>query len=188
MKKALILHGTGGHSKENWFDWLKTELENRNWKVWVPDLPNADKPNITRYNKFLFGNKKWSFDSNTILVGHSSGAVAIFGILQALPDGITVDTCYLVGAFKNDLEWDALRGLFDQPFDFPKIKTKAERFVFIHSNNDPYCPLDHAKYLTKQLDGELIVKKGQKHFSIGTAGQGYSKFPFLLRQIEINNL
>lgn len=163
MKNALILHGTDGHSKENWFDWLKQELEEDGYKVWVPDLPGANKPNIERYNDFILANKDWLFDSDSIIVGHSSGAVAILGLLEALPEGVKVDTCYLVGAFRNDLKWDALKDLFIKPFDFAKIKTKTNKFIFIHSDNDPYCPLDHAKYLAKELGGELIVKEGQKH-------------------------
>jgi len=123
-------------------------------------------------------------DDDSILIGHSSGAVAILGLLQALPDNVKVDICYLVGSFKDDLGWDTLDGLFETPFDFEKIKQKANRFVFIHSDNDPYCPLNHAEFLSKKLSGELIVKKGQKHFSISTYGEDYKKFPFLLELIK----
>lgn len=186
MKNALILHGTNGSSTENWFDWLRQQLEDKGWKVWVPDLPAADKPNIERYNQFLFSNNEWEFNKETVLVGHSSGAVAILGLLEALPDSIEVDTCYLVGAFKDDLGWDALEDLFVKPFDLQKIKTKAKRFVFIHSDNDPYCPLEHAHYLASELGGELIVLEGQKHFSVGSAGEQYRKFPFIFELIERN--
>lgn len=180
MKNALILHGTDGYPTENWFDWLRIELEKESYKVWVPQLPDCNKPNIDKYNKFILSNKNWNFNNESIIVGHSSGAVAILGLLEALPDDIKVDTCYLVGSFRNNLDWDALDELFLRPFDFEKIKTKAKKFVFIHSDNDPYCPLDHAKYLSEQVDGELIIKEGQKHFSVGTVGEQYRQFPFLL--------
>src|SRR5690606_14458868 len=123
------------------------------WKVLVPDLPGADKPNISRYNEFLLGKSDWEFNGESTLIGHSSGAVAILGLLEALPSSVQVDTCYFVGAFKNNLEWDALDDLFIKPFDFKLIKKKAKRFVFIHSDNDPYCPLEHAKYLSEKLEG-----------------------------------
>lgn len=186
MKNTLILHGTEGFPTENWFDWLRIELEKQDHKVWVPQLPDCERPNIDKYNKFVFSNKEWTFNNESIIVGHSSGAVTILGLLQDLPEETIVDTCYLVGAFKDNLDWDALDELFLKPFDFEKIKQKAKRFIFIHSDNDPYCPLEHAQYLREMVDGVLILQRGQKHFSVGTAGDGYTKFPFLFDLI-INN-
>ena len=85
--------GTGATSKDNWFPWLKKELEKRNWKVWVPDLPRSDKPSMGRYNRHIFSNKDWKFDSDTVIVGHSSGAVAILGVLQKLPENVVINKC-----------------------------------------------------------------------------------------------
>jgi len=187
MKNALILHGTDGDAKENWFDWLRQELEKKCWKVWVPDLPQASHPSIKRYNKFIFQNKNWQFNQDSVLIGHSSGAVAILGLLQALPKNVKVNACYLIGAFKNNLDWDVLDGLFEDSFDFELIREKADRFVFIHSDNDPYCPLEHAQFLAEKLDGDLIVQKGQKHFSVSTFGSKYKQFPLLQNKILIDH-
>lgn len=188
MKNALILHGTYGSSQSNWLPWLRSELEKLEWKTWVPDLPRADKPSTKRYNKFLLKNNQWDFNNDSIIVGHSSGAVAILGLLQALPEDVLVDSCYLIGSFSHvlteDPDWEMLKGMFEEPFDFRYIKMRAKKFIFIHSNDDPYCPLEQAKYLANKLDGELIVKKGQKHFNISTYGEKYRKFPFLLETIE----
>ncbi len=183
MKNALILHGTGGNSTSNWFSWLKEQLEQTGWRVWLPDLPHADKPNIKRYNRYLLKNKTWQFNEDSVLVGHSSGAVAILGLLQHLPVGAKVDTCFLIGSFKDNLNWNALDGLFEEQFDFPLIRQKAKKFVFIHSDNDPYCPLEHAKFLSRQLGGQLIIKKGQGHFNL-EKGPEYKQFPFLLKLLQ----
>lgn len=186
MRNTLILHGTDGYPTENWFGWLKEELEKENHKVWVPQLPDCSKPNISKYNEFIFSNKNWVFTDESIIVGHSSGAVGILGLLEALPEQTKVGACYLVGAFKNNLDWDALDELFINPFDFERIKTKASKLIFIHSDDDPYCPLEHAQYLSKMANGTLILLRGQKHFSVGTAGEEYKKFPFLFDLI-VNN-
>lgn len=179
MKNALILHGTGGSPTGNWFLWLKTKLEENGWKVWVPNLPQADRPNISRYNKFIFSSD-WKFDDKSVLIGHSSGAVAILGLLQNLPDDIIIDIAILVGSFKDSLGDKNLEELFEEPFDFEKIKKHAKHFIFIHSDNDPYCPLEHAEYLSKCLNGKLIMKPGQKHFNVGTMGPAYKEFPLIL--------
>src|SRR5882724_6299930 len=110
----------------NWFPWLQEKLEAKGWNVWVPDLPHAEKPNIQRYNQVLLEGSWIQNSEETILIGHSSGSVAILGLLESLPENKKVKACYLVGAFKNDLEWDALSDLFLKPFDFSKIKKKAD--------------------------------------------------------------
>ena len=191
MKTALILHGTDSTSKSNWFPWLKAELEKDGYSVWAADLPNAAKPNMKLYVKTLLSTNYdlgncpmgWKYNDETLIVGHSSGAVAILGLLQALPKDVTVGTCVLVGAFKDDLGWDVLAELFDEPFDFDLIKTKAKQFIFVHSYNDPYCPLEGAQYLSGQVGGELIVLPGQGHFSYEN-DPAYAKFPKLLEIIH----
>ncbi len=185
MKNALILHGTSGSPEGNWFAWLKTELEKIGYTVWLPQLPNCDRPNVHTYNEFLL-NQGWEFNSESIIIGHSSGSVEILSLLQHLPEGIKVGSCYLVGSFKDNLGRDELSDLFLEPFDFTLIKQRAAKFVFLHSDNDPYCPLEHAEYLSQQTGGELIVVPGQGHFSIGTVGPQYKEFPLLLELIKKN--
>ena len=183
MENVLILHVTDNNSQGNWYSWLKTELEKMGQRVWLPDLPNSKEPNIKKYNEFIFSNKDWEFNSDSTLIGHSSGAVAIFGLLQNLPESVTVDTCVLVSAFKDNLGYKQLDGLFEEPFDFEKIKKKAKRFIFIHSDNDPYCPFEHAQYLSSRVNGELIIEKGQGHFNL-EKGPEYKQFPLLLKVLS----
>lgn len=184
MKNALILHGTGNDSTKNWFSWLKKELEELGFLVWAPDLPKADKPNIKRYNNFIFSNKDFEINKETILIGHSSGAVEILGLLQNLPKDVTIDTAYLVGSFMDNLGESDMSGLFTEPFDFELIKKRAKKFVFFHSDDDPFCPLEHAKFLAEKTSGELIILPNQKHFSISTAGEKYKEFSELLEIIK----
>lgn len=183
MKNALILHGTSSSSQGNWFPWLKEELEKKGWKVWVPDLPESDKPSIKRYNDFIFANNDWKFDNDSVIIGHSSGSVAILGIMQNLPENVVIDTAVLVGSFKDNLGRADLNELFIDQFDFEKIKKHCRKFVFIHSDNDPHCSLEHAEYLSKQLGGDLTVLKGQGHFNLEQS-PAYKQFPFLLKLID----
>jgi len=182
MKNALILHGTDGAPDHQWFLWLQGKLTEKGWKVWVPQLPGAELPDIGRYNEFLL-TSDWEFNAESVIIGHSSGAVEILGLLEALPENMVIDTAILVGAFTGDLGREQLKGMA-KDFDFEKIKSRAKRFVLIHSDNDPYCPLEHAEFLADKLGGELIVQPDQAHFSIGTAVEHYREFPFLLELIE----
>ncbi len=158
MKNALILHGTNAHSKENWFPWLEQELRKNKYKVWTPDLPHPEKPSIPRYNAFIF--PKWTFDRESIVIGHSSGAVAILGLLQEMPDSITVDRAFLIAGFIGDLGWEPLRELGKVNFDWKKIKQKARKFILIHSDNDPYVTIEHGEKLKENLGADLIILPG----------------------------
>lgn len=46
MNRVFIIHGWEGYPKEGWFPWLKKELEDKGVEVHVPQLPNADAPEI----------------------------------------------------------------------------------------------------------------------------------------------
>lgn len=182
MKNAIILHGNDNTPEGNWFRWLEKELQDRGYEVWLPQMPDSHLPNTDKYNRLLL-NHGFDFNSETILIGHSSGAVAILHLLQELPEDVKTKAAFLVGAFKGEEGVASRREFFPKPFDFEKIKSRCGKFVFIHSDNDPYCPLSDAEFLSKKLGGELVVKQGQGHFNLETGPQ-YKQFPLLLDLIE----
>lgn len=179
MKNALILHGTANNHTGNWFPWLTEELENRGWKVFCPDLPHAERPNIKRYTEYILDH--WTLDSESVIVGHSSGAVEILGLLSRLPNDSAIAQAILVSGFTDNLG-DVKSELFLEPFDYDRIRKKAKKFVIFHSDTDPYVPLHHGEKLASLLEGELIVLKGQGHFNL-EQGPEYKKFPILLEKI-----
>jgi predicted alpha/beta hydrolase family esterase len=183
MTKFLILHGTDGSPKSNWFMWLKGVLIGKGYEVWLPQLPHADMPNAKTYTEFLLSNSKFVFDEDTILIGHSSGAVEILNLLQHVPSEAVVKAAILVSAFKDNLDWEVLDGLFTEPFDFDAIKKHCQGFTFIHSDNDPYCPIEHAEYLAEQTGGKLITIEDQGHFNT-EFGPEYKQFPQILDIID----
>jgi uncharacterized protein len=182
MKNAIILHGTANTPEGNWFRWLEKELKTRGYDVWLPLLPDAELPNAGKYNELLL-NHGFNFNEETILIGHSSGAVSILNLLQELPKKVKIKASFLVGAFKGRLGVTARDELFPKPFDLKKIKSRCGKFIFIQSDNDPYCPLEDAKFLSEKLEGELIIKSGQGHFNL-EAGPQYTEFPLLLELIN----
>lgn len=179
--KAVILHGTDATHTKNWFPWLKTELEKLGYEVWVPDLPGAKQPNVERYNKFLLGSG-WDFHNN-LIIGHSAGAVEVLNLLENLPGNVKVDTAIMVAVFKGDLGWQVLHNLRDLDFNYKKIRQKAKQLIVIHSDDDPYCPLEGAREIAEQLGAQLEVFHGMKHFSKNTDPR-FIKFPELLKLIK----
>jgi len=182
MSNILILHGADGTPDSNWFMWLKGALIGQGHKVWLPQLPNSDTPNAKAYTEFLLANKNFTFNEETVLIGHSAGAVEILHLLQHLPDDVKIKAAVLVSAFKDNLDWEALDGLFEESLDYEVIQSRCEKFLFVHSDDDPYGPLEHAEYLAIKTGGELVVFPGQGHFN-AELGPQYKQFPELLELI-----
>jgi len=180
--KVLLLHGTGGNSRDQWFPWLKQELEKKEHQVWLPDLPGADEPDINKYNPFIIHHCPFKFDSKTTIVGHSSGATAALGLVQTLPSKI--NKVISVAGFIDDLDYDPVKKMFKTwKFDWKKIKNRVNKIYAIYSDNDPYVPVWHAEQLHKLIGAELVLMPGQKHFSISTYSK-YTKFPKIIDLIS----
>lgn len=190
MKRAVILHGTEATPQDNWFPWLKAELEKQDYTVWVPQLPNAATPNAARYTEFLL-QAGWDFDGN-LLIGHSAGAVEILHLLQHLPPAQTVKTAVLAGAFTEaiteDPEWyRKLHELFLEPYDYARIKSRADHFLFVHGSDDPYCDPKNAQWLAGQVGGDYVEIPNGQHFSV-SLGAEYKEFPQLLTLLTTHKL
>lgn len=188
MKKAVLLHGTGGSPESNWLPWLAHELEDRGYEVWVPRLPGNETPDRAAYNDFLLDNG-WDFTDN-LVVGHSSGAVSILNLLsdERCPK---ISTAVLVSGWmdtqKANLEHDGLtRERFKNlipagGFATDSIKEKSDRWLFLHGDDDPYCPLEQAEWLSKHTGGDLVVIPKGGHLN-RTAG--FSELPQLIAALE----
>ena len=185
MKKAVILHAVEMDSGGHWYPWLKKQLEQRGYDVWVPDLPQPDHPDDKLYIKFLL-ESGWDFADN-LIIGHSSGAVMILHLLQNLPADIKIKTGVLAGSFSRILWPNLHKDLFTVPFDFEKIKAKAKNLVFMHGDNDPWCPPKEAAELAKKSGGEFILVPGGGHFSTSLDPK-YTEFPELISILEERNL
>ncbi len=178
FNKSLILHGTDGTPESIWIPWLKSELEIKGVSVWAPLLPDNNEPNIEKYNDYIIKNRPWEFDESTLIIGHSSGSVEILGLLQELPIKEKIKKAILIATFEGDLGWPELSSL-NIEFDYNKIKKQSDEFIVVHSDDDPYCPIEGAKSVAKKLDAEFVLIKNKQHFS-----GDMIEFPELLKIIE----
>lgn len=188
MKNAIILHGTdfSKGKKErfgNWFPWLKAELKNIGYRVWLPELPQAWQPDLERYWNFL---KKFNFNQNTILIGHSSGATMVFGLLHKLPFKKKIKLAISVAGFYKDKGWGC-EGLFSEKYNWEKIKNQVQKIYVIWSPNDPYISKEQTDYLTKKIGIKPTIFPNKKHFNL-EAGRKFRQFPELLEIIKLETL
>jgi predicted alpha/beta hydrolase family esterase len=183
MKKAVLLHGTDGSPELIWFPWLRQQLENLGYEVWAPLLPNNHTPNLKTYNDLLFS-KNWDF-TNNLVVGHSSGAVSVLNLLQdeRCPK---IDTAILVGIWAKmddtDLDREQFANLFPpKGYDFEKLKSKTNNFIYFHGDNDPFCPIGQAKWLHERTGGKFFTIPNGGHL-----GKSKFVFPEIIEKIKGN--
>jgi len=180
MKNAIIIHGTEGFPGENWFPWLKAELEKNGYKVSVPQFPSPPivPAKITEWWDVL---KNYPIDESTLLIGHSLGGVFTLRILEKLEKPVA--GAFLVGTpigEKPILNYDRDVAFCGFEFDWNKIKSNAKRFVVFQSDDDPYVGLSNGEVLSRALGVDLDFIPNAGHFN---AKAGYLEFPQLLKKI-----
>lgn len=180
--KIILLHGTDGDENSNWIPWMKVQLEKRGHEVFAPSMPDSAEPNGEKWVGYVLEKVPFELDEETVVVGHSAGAALIPMLLQKMPEGARVGRAILVSGFHDTLGWDKLKNLFNIVVDYDRVKQKAEEFVLLHSDNDPYVELAQAEWLAEKLEGKLRVIKGQGHFNLGFSPK-YKEFPKLLAVI-----
>lgn len=182
MTNIFIIHGTYGHPKENWFFWLKLELEKLGCKVFVPKFPTPKNQTLENWLK-VFEEYKKHLDENSIVVGHSLGPAFLLNVLERIDKPIKA--AFFVSGFTGLLgnsEIDEINKSFvDKSFDWQKIKQNCPKFFVFHSDNDPYVLLEKSKEFAKNLGVNVILVKNAGHFN---EKAGYTKFNLLLDKIK----
>lgn len=179
MTTFLIVHGVGGGPQENWFPWLKKELEKSGHEVIVPQFPTPKQQILSEWLKVLEKYKE-KINKDAILIGHSLGVPFILNVLEKKQ----VKAVFLVAGFfgkaGNDFD-EGMKTFAQRKFDWKAIKAHCRSFFVFHSDNDSYIRLEKAEELAKQLKTKVILVKGAGHFN---KTSGYLTFSLLLKNIE----
>lgn len=164
MQKVIIVHCWDGYPDYCWYPQTKKELEEKGYEVIVPEMPEADSPKLALWLPTL---QALALDPNEDLhfIGHSAGCITILRYLEQLDVTQRIGKVILVAGFTDDLGFKELTNFFTTPVLFKKIKQKAEHFVAIHSDNDPFVDLKYGDIFKEKLGADLIIKHGMGHFS-----------------------
>lgn len=180
----IIIHGTEGNPTENWFPWLKERGEQTGWKVTAPRLPTPTDQTLARW-KVAFGEQVGALTADTLLVGHSLGAVFILRLLESAE--IPVAGAYLLSSPTGHLgipAFDSLNASFTEGgFNWPLIRDRSERFVVWMGDDDPYVPREQGETIAEHLGVPLGLIPQGGH--LNTAA-GFTSFPALWEDIQQN--
>lgn len=171
MNRVVLLHGNGGSTgSDNWQPYIKRELEKLGIECISPDLP--DNVLARKDHWFPYFDTELKLSENDIIVGHSSGALAILKYAENHKIGGSV----LVGVYYTDLgyEDEKTSGYFDTPWDWESIKSNQPWSAIFASADDPYIPIEEPQYIRDQIDSEFYELVGEGHFG----GQTNPKLEF----------
>ena len=183
MKTALIIHGAYGGPSENWIPWLRSELEKLEYKVIVPTFPTPENQNLENWLEIVTPHLS-ELDSESVLVGHSIGAVFLFSILEKLHE--PVQNTVFVSDFLHDLgneDFDKINNTFyNKDFDWERIRNNSQNISVFHGDNDPYVPVKEAGDLAEKLGVKVRLIKEGGHLN---ESAGYTEFSDLLSALNV---
>lgn len=182
MKNALILHGTSCTPNSFWHPSIKEFLEKRGYEVRVPQLPDADNPDL---KKWLPVALDFEFNQESIVIGHSAGGPLVLSVLENID--VKIHKAILVAGYAKPTGIEKKPQLIlQEKYDWKKIKNNVEDLICINSNNDPWLCNDKAGlYMFENLGGTLIIRDGEGHMGSDSFNQPYTKFPLLEKLLEL---
>lgn len=177
MRMILIPGNGGGGPEDNWFPWLAEQAEGLGLEVINVEFPDNQLARAEYWLPFL--EKELKASDDTILVGHSSGAIAAMRYAETH----RILGSMLVGAYHTHLDMDTEKqsGYFNDPWNWSAIRQNQEWVVVFASSDDPWIPIEEARFLKEQLHPDYYEYSDQGHF-----GGDYHKaeFPELLEALK----
>lgn len=181
MNKVIIFHGTdcSPDSLFYWYKWLQNELASQGFDVEAPHYPEINHESIETFLPKVLRNHV--FDEDTVLVGHSSGAALILGILEELSAPVRMSI--LVAGYVESIQGGVLDPIQKSNYDWEKIGSNSQDFLFVNSANDPWgCDDKQGRILFDKLGGTQVIRN-DGHFGSASKNLPYVRFPLVRNAI-----
>lgn len=151
--------------------------------MYAPAMPDPLCPKIAPWVEFL-KKQAGSPGEHTFFVGHSIGYQTILRYLETLSENTRVGGVALLApwvhltddAFEDEEDVETAKPWFETPLQWGTIKSRANGFIAIFSDNDEVVPLAGSKIFEEKLGAHIIVEHDSGHFS---GSGGIKKLPSL---------
>ncbi len=159
--KAILIHGNGGCTAGDiWFPWVERELTGLGVEVINQTFPDNVKARAQYWLPHL---ETLGADQNTILIGHSSGAVAAMRYAEThrLLGSILVGVCH------SDLgdSFEAASGYYAADWQWQRIREHQDWIAIYNSSDDPHIPIAEPRFVAKQLKCSYYEFNDRGHFT-----------------------
>ena len=158
--KAILIHGNGGSTAGDiWLPWVERELTALGLTVINQTFPDNIK---ARAGVWLPHLEALGADEHTILVGHSSGAVAAMRYAETHRLWGSV----LVGVCHSDLGdgFERASGYYETPWQWTRIRDHQQWIAVFNSADDPHIPIAEPRFVAAQLRCSYFEFEDRGHF------------------------
>lgn len=160
MPKVILIHGNGGCTAGDiWLPSVERELAASGLDVINRTFPDNVKARARYWLPFL---EELGADDQTILIGHSSGAVAAMRYAEThqLLGSVLVGVCH------TDLgdAGEAASGYYDAPWQWDRIRSNQRWIGVYQSSDDPLIPVAEARFVAAQLKCSYFEHSDRGHF------------------------
>lgn len=171
MKKALVLHGWGWDSENNWFPWVKKELENRWYEVHIPNLTNTRQPVLEEQISDIENLVQWFWEWD-VIIGHSLGCqLALQTIHKYKLSEVTSIFVWPSYPWTTEEIWKKIIGdSYDKLVEYNnkelEFKELWNKYIVVLSEDDPYINLENAEDYYCMLENVEFLEYNDKwHFN-----------------------
>jgi predicted alpha/beta hydrolase family esterase len=159
-RKAILIHGNGGcTAADAWLPWLEREVRALGIDVINHTFPDNVKARSEVWLPYL---ESLDADDQTILIGHSSGAVAAMRYAEThkLLGSVLVSVCH------TDLgdAFEAASGYYRDRWNWQRIRDSQQWIGIFHSTDDPLIPIAEARHVAAQLKCSYFEFADRGHF------------------------
>jgi len=159
--RAILIHGNGGCTAGDfWLPSVERDLVALGLEVINQTFPDNIKARATFWLPFL---ESLGADKDTILIGHSSGAMAAMRYAEAhrLLGSVLVGVCH------TDLgdRFEAASGYYDRPWQWDRIRMNQEWIGVFNSTDDPHIPIAEPRVVAAQLRCSYFEFTDRGHFT-----------------------
>ena len=160
LPKVILIHGNGGSTAGDiWLPWLERELTALGLDVINETFPDNVKARASIWLPHL---EALGADHQTIVIGHSSGALAAMRYAEThrLAGSILVGVCH------TDLgdPLERASGYYDRPWQWQRIRDHQPWIAIFSSSDDGHIPISEPRFVAAQLRCSHFEFADRGHF------------------------
>jgi pimeloyl-ACP methyl ester carboxylesterase len=158
--KVIFIHGNGGCTAGDfWYPRVERECADLGLTVVNTTFPDNVRARARFWLPFL---EELGAGEDTILIGHSSGAVAAMRYAEThrLLGSILVGVCH------TDLgdAGEAASGYYSEPWQWDRIRDHQRWIAIYQSTDDPHIPVGEARFVAARLRCNYFEFEDRGHF------------------------